>query len=162
MRLLTLSGLPIVGTLETIKAIAEIADFNDNGEPNWLGETMIDWDSQQTDERDGSFVYVDDNANQYLRPELVKGKDEGEEVSIWRLANEESYGEQAGWYMLTTPDGEDEIDGGPWATEEEAKQFAANASYGVVDLNLESPVDKNVTMENLSPGLKVQLPGSSA
>ncbi len=57
------------------------------------------------------------------------------EVSLWQLApDRESYGDKAGWWILTTPDGREEEEGGPWATEKEAREFARQKGWKVVPL----------------------------
>ncbi|KFL31725.1 hypothetical protein JP75_06530 [Devosia riboflavina] len=61
--------------------------------------------------------------------------DDEEEVSIWQLAEDKDYGEQAGWFILTSPDGEIEQDGGPWQTEAEAEQYAIRKGWRVVPLD---------------------------
>lgn len=60
------------------------------------------------------------------------------QVAVWRLAEDRgAYGRQAGWYILTTPDGEDEVIGlgGPWRTMKEAHAAAAKNGLPVVPLH---------------------------
>lgn len=52
------------------------------------------------------------------------------QVIVWQLADDESaYGDKAGWFILTSPDGEDEQPGGPWATEAEAEAHAREQGW---------------------------------
>lgn len=65
-------------------------------------------------------------------------------VAIWRLADDpESYGADAGKFILTTPDGEEEVTYTPgkkaiFATEEEARGFAEAHGDDVVPLEFRS------------------------
>lgn len=55
------------------------------------------------------------------------------QVAVWALADDpDAYGEQAGWFMLTSPDGETEMEGGPWPTDEAAIDYAAEMGWEVV------------------------------
>lgn len=55
-------GTEIVGTLETLRGVALISDINDNGEPEYAGETDIDWNSQQSVlGPNRGYIYVCDN-----------------------------------------------------------------------------------------------------
>lgn len=59
------------------------------------------------------------------------------EVSIWQLADDAStYVESAAHFILTTPDGEDEMSQ-PFPTEEAAKAYAARLGWKVVPLEVE-------------------------
>ena len=62
------------------------------------------------------------------------------QVSIWQLANDpEAYGEDAGKFILTRPDGEDEVAQGlamfnPFGTADEAQAYATAHGWEVVPL----------------------------
>lgn len=47
----------------------------------------------------------------------------------WQLADdEEAYGDNAGWWIIVSPDQEDELPGGPWQTEDELRAHAVQAN----------------------------------
>lgn len=55
------------------------------------------------------------------------------QVAVWQLADDEdAYGAEAGWFILTSPDGETEMDGGPWPTAEQAVDRAAEMGWAIV------------------------------
>jgi len=56
------------------------------------------------------------------------------EVSIWQLADDpETYGEKSGWFILTSPDGEEEHTV-PFETEAQARAFAELHDLTIVPL----------------------------
>lgn len=64
-------------------------------------------------------------------------------VSIWRLADDpDAYGDIAGWFILVTPDGEEEV-AGTWATEEGAREFAEERGWEVVPLLADEGPDES-------------------
>lgn len=65
-------GAPIIGTLETIKAVSRIVGIKSNGEPEYEGTTDIDWDSQRTDLVLGEIVFVDEKNRPWFFDQLVK------------------------------------------------------------------------------------------
>lgn len=49
--------------------------------------------------------------------------------ALWQLApDRDAYGDRAGWWILTTPDGETEL-AGPWPTAEGAIDYAKQAGW---------------------------------
>lgn len=52
-------GQPALGTLERVDAVAQIEGFDAEGDPVYVGETEIDWDTQvnQTD-ADGNLLVI--------------------------------------------------------------------------------------------------------
>lgn len=56
-------GEPLIGTLEMIRGIAGVititAQHGDRIQPDWDGETKIDWDSSKTQTRRGQRIWVD-------------------------------------------------------------------------------------------------------
>lgn len=57
-------------------------------------------------------------------------------VSIWQLANDvEAYGQQAGHFILTTPNGENEL-AGVFSTEEAADDYAIDQGWQIVPLDI--------------------------
>lgn len=65
-------GSPIIGTLETIKAVSRIVGIKPSGEPEYEGTTDIDWDSQRSYMPFGEKVFVDENNNIWMFYQLVK------------------------------------------------------------------------------------------
>lgn len=78
-------GAKIIGTLEVIQAVALIDGIHDKaepttpeklgvvvGEPEWSGETQVDWDSQKTVTRNGSRVYVDADYQEWAFSDLIE------------------------------------------------------------------------------------------
>lgn len=74
------TGSKIVGTLETLKGVASVSGFNDDGSPIYAGGTTIDWDSQQTVMGQGGIIYVDDDGQEWVRADLTAVHDEEERV----------------------------------------------------------------------------------
>lgn len=69
MILVSKDGTRITGSKERVYGIAQILDFDAQGDPNYEGGTDIDWDSQETIQRDGEDVFVDEDGDEYLRGE---------------------------------------------------------------------------------------------
>src|SRR5690242_11799851 len=69
MILVSKDGTRITGSFEQINGIANITDFDENGDPNWEGGTDVDWDSQVSVQRDGEDIFVDEDGDKYLRSE---------------------------------------------------------------------------------------------
>lgn len=67
-------GTPISGSYDTLKATAHIssAERNPDGSLSidWAGDSDIDWDSQETFERHGQRVFVDENGVEWLECDL--------------------------------------------------------------------------------------------
>ena len=80
MRFLSPNGLPIVGTLETLKARAEATEYSATGEPEYSGETDVWWDEQKTVTKGNSLVYLDEDGYEWVFPDLVP-EDEDEEAA---------------------------------------------------------------------------------
>lgn len=59
-------GTRITGSYERIYGVAQIIDFDDEGEPNYEGTTDVNWDSQETIMRHGERVFVDEDGDEYL------------------------------------------------------------------------------------------------
>lgn len=56
-------------------------------------------------------------------------------AAVWQLADDPaSYPDIAGWFILVSPDGEDEL-AGPWPTEHDARLHAAQNGWTLVPLN---------------------------
>ena len=51
-------GEPARGTLEEVQAVALVYPDAETGKPVYAGETAVDWDSQQTVQREGQPVWV--------------------------------------------------------------------------------------------------------
>lgn len=71
------NGLPIIGTLETLTARADVhpdmfQPGPDGGEPTYEheGYTEIWWESQKTEEQDGKTVFLDDQGNEWTHDQL--------------------------------------------------------------------------------------------
>lgn len=63
-RLLSPKGVEIVGVLEEIRAVALVSGFNqrsDGGwDPDYDGESEVDWDSQRPKMENGAMMVVDE------------------------------------------------------------------------------------------------------
>lgn len=79
MRFKSPNGSPIVGTYDTIQALARATEFSENGEPEYTGDTEVFWDTQETITRDDHIVYLDDDGDEWLFSDLVPDTDEEEE-----------------------------------------------------------------------------------
>lgn len=64
------TGAAIVGTLETLTGLALASTYDEEGEPQYDGETEIDWDSQETVKRDGKVVYLDEGGGEWTWDQL--------------------------------------------------------------------------------------------
>lgn len=69
MILVSQNNTRITGSFDLVYCVAGIADFAEDGSPNWEGGSSVDWDSQRTVTRGGQEVYVDDDGEEYLRSE---------------------------------------------------------------------------------------------
>jgi hypothetical protein len=67
------TGAEIIGTLEVLSAVAMISGIAENGEVEYAGETNIDWSSQETIRPFGEVIYVDENHDEWIFGQLVKG-----------------------------------------------------------------------------------------
>jgi hypothetical protein len=65
-------GHAIQGTLDTIPGIALINGIDDKGEPEYMGETDVIWDGQETQVRDGKILYVCTEGHEWTFDQLVK------------------------------------------------------------------------------------------
>lgn len=69
----TPAGLPITGTKDRLIAIAEVSGFEDDGEPIYTGNTVVDWNSQrQMTDESGRRIYVDSEGNEWTMDELIR------------------------------------------------------------------------------------------
>jgi hypothetical protein len=66
------TGAEIKGTLEKLLGVALINGIDDNGLPEFAGETEVDWDSQETCTRLGKVLYVDTNGEEWTFNQLTK------------------------------------------------------------------------------------------
>ena len=75
------NGLPIEGTLEVLQALACINDesirrLNPPGangiyEFDYTGDTKVYWDGQETTERDGERIFIDEAGNEWKESQLT-------------------------------------------------------------------------------------------
>lgn len=78
------NGTPIIGTLETITARAEISadTFARNADGSivfeYEGETEVFWDDQETVRRNGEVIYLDEDGGEWTAAQIVL-KDDDEE-----------------------------------------------------------------------------------
>ena len=73
-------------------------------------------------------------------------------VSLWQLANDfETYGDTEGWFILVSPDAEDEL-AGPFATEIEAMSYATAHSFQVVPLEMDERYERLRLLDMEGPG----------
>lgn len=66
----TKDGIELCGTLETLSGVALVHSVEEDGAINYSGQTDIWWDGQQTVERNGQRVWVDDEGEEYLESEI--------------------------------------------------------------------------------------------
>lgn len=59
----------ILGTLETVQGVALVQGFND-GRPEYLGETRVYWDTQESIQRDGKVVYLCEDGEEHSIDEI--------------------------------------------------------------------------------------------
>lgn len=64
------TGKPILGTLEKLTARAEITGINDDGTPEYEGDTEVFWDSQETAELDGKVIFLDEDGYEWTFDQL--------------------------------------------------------------------------------------------
>lgn len=65
------TGSLIVGTLETIQGSAQITEITEAGDPVYAGDTEVFWDSQETVERDGQTVFLDEDGEEWVFGDLT-------------------------------------------------------------------------------------------
>lgn len=86
---------------------------------------------RKTDTRTDKQVTAADHAAQARRPAAKTRAT----ASLWQLAEDrDTYGDRAGWYVLTTPDGNEEL-AGPWEHVESAHAFATAAGWTLIPLD---------------------------
>lgn len=59
------SGSPIVGTVELLTGVSMLSGIDKNGEPDYAGDTEIDWNAQRSVRNHGRRVYVDENGDHW-------------------------------------------------------------------------------------------------
>lgn len=75
------NGSPIIGTLERLSGRAEISGIDPTtGEPEYSGGTAIFYDDQETVQRDGKIVFLDNGGDEWTFDQLAL-VDEAEEVA---------------------------------------------------------------------------------
>lgn len=77
------NGLKIVGTADTVKAVAQISGWEEDGEPIFAGGSDVNWDSQVTRttfvEGKETQIVVDEDGEEWPRSECtVRDEEEGE------------------------------------------------------------------------------------
>lgn len=75
-------GLSIIGTLVLIKARADIEGINDDGTPEYDGNTEIWWDLQETVERNGSIVYLAEDGGGWVFDQLIAVEDQADDYAV--------------------------------------------------------------------------------
>ena len=75
------NGHRIIGTSDVILATAMISGISEDGEPEYYGESEVNWDSQETRERDGKILFVCEDGEEWTFDQLKPGEpdEEGEE-----------------------------------------------------------------------------------
>lgn len=72
------NGSAIIGTSDMVPATALISGINDDGSPEYAGESQVDWDNQSIKMRDGKILFIDEDANEWTFDQLVKVEAEGD------------------------------------------------------------------------------------
>jgi hypothetical protein len=72
------NGIEISGTSEILPATALIDSINDDGTPNYAGESKLWWDDQKTKTRDGKILFVDESGEEWTFDQLTPIQEEGE------------------------------------------------------------------------------------
>lgn len=72
-------GCGIIGTSDTILAVALISGIGEDGEPEYAGESDINWDSQETREREGKTLFVCADGEEWTFDQLKPGEPEDED-----------------------------------------------------------------------------------
>ena len=71
------TGSPIIGTLERLTGRAEISGIDPKtGEPEYAGDTELFWDSQETVERDGKAIFLDEDGEEWTFDQLTMVEDD--------------------------------------------------------------------------------------
>ncbi|MEN3238666.1 hypothetical protein PUR29_35080 [Methylobacterium ajmalii] len=65
------SGHLIIGTADVLLATAIIQGFASTGEPIYMGESEVDWDTQTGRTRDGKPIYVCDAGEEWTLDQCV-------------------------------------------------------------------------------------------
>jgi hypothetical protein len=73
------TGAAIIGTADFVYVLANIVGIGDDGEPEYSGESDVDWDSQTTRTRGGKPLFEDENGQLWTFDQLVPADEEGEE-----------------------------------------------------------------------------------
>lgn len=75
-RYLSPKGDEIEGTLDLIPGVALITGIAENGEPEYAGETMVIWDNQTTQTRNGKTIFICTAGDEWTFDQLVKVEDD--------------------------------------------------------------------------------------
>lgn len=73
------TGALIIGTKEIVPGIALINGISEDGEPEYDGETDVDWNGQTSVLRDGKPLFVDENEEEWTFDQLTVSDDEDED-----------------------------------------------------------------------------------
>jgi hypothetical protein len=60
----------IIGTLETLSAVAYAHAIRDDGSPEYSGESRIHWDEQKTVLKDGERVWIGEDSMEYAQSQI--------------------------------------------------------------------------------------------
>lgn len=67
------TGAEIIGTSETVLVTAFINDIEDDGTPDYMGESEVHWDTQITAAPDGkTILYLDRNGEEWTFDKLTR------------------------------------------------------------------------------------------
>ncbi|AGC36164.1 hypothetical protein B7L88_gp124 [Rhizobium phage RHEph10] len=70
------TGNVIVGTAETVLALAQIIGINQDGTPEYEGGTTIHWDTQRTLTRDGKILFTDEAGEDWTFDQLTENEED--------------------------------------------------------------------------------------
>lgn len=74
------TGKEVIGTYEKLHGVALVSGVDENGEPEYDGETKVDWESQKTvRNKKGERLWVDEDWNTVPESELEFRDSEEEE-----------------------------------------------------------------------------------
>ena len=69
------TDLEVIGTLEELRGVSYAFSLNDDGSPEYAGETRVWWDGQRTVMRDGQRVWVEEDSTEHLQSQIEERKE---------------------------------------------------------------------------------------
>jgi hypothetical protein len=107
------NGKKIVAIIEMLRATADIAGFEPDGEPSYIGNTEVDWNSQEPVRKDGGRIFVDESEGEWPEKDCEAREESNEELRLRVSMSTAAFGVRIGDRIIqqpTWPDGREVVD----------------------------------------------------